>query len=415
MTVVLGVRSWSLWSVNRPARFFLLGVELVALTLLVWCLLTQSVTVDAFVRLGVVVVLSGVYSALGARVERIGRLLHNDKVLWANQKSVWVVAALLIVPAGLAGLLVVVLFGQTLLRSLRDKALRPYRTVYTTAASVLGALAAGLTYQALGSYSYSYSDPLKALTVPAMLVVFTSTSLMLVIAGAYLAGRPPRLRMVFPTPSALLDEFAALIVGVVAGIIVLRAPWLTPTILVLVATLHRSALARQLQVAALTDARTGLLTLSAWRHKAEGVLRGSANSATPAAVMMIDLDHFKRINDTYGHLLGDQVLKTVADLLSRELRSGDLLGRFGGEEFVALLPNTDERAGQQIAERMRRCLHTITISTAPTLNVSASIGIALYPDHGRTLNDVLHNADLAVYDAKRSGRDITTTAHPHLT
>jgi len=412
MTVVLGVRSWSLWSVNRLAKCFLLGVELVALTLLVWCLLTQSVTADAFVRLGVVVLLSGVYSTLGARVERIGRLLHNDKVLWANQKSVWVVAALLVVPAGLAGLLVVVLFGQTLLRSLRDKALRPYRTVYTTAASVLGALAAGLTYQALGSYPYS--NPLKALTVLAMLVVFTFTSLLLVIAGAYFAGRPPRLRMVFPTPSALLDEFAALIVGVVAGIIVLRAPWLAPTILVLVAALHRSALARHLQVATLTDARTGLLTLSAWRHKAEGVLRDAANSATPAAVMMIDLDHFKRINDTYGHLLGDQVLKTVADLLSRELRSGDLLGRFGGEEFVALLPNTDERAGQQIAERMRRCLHTITISTAPTLHVSASIGIALYPDHGRTLNDVLHNADLAVYDAKHSGRDTTTTAHPHL-
>ena len=405
-----GVRSWALWSVNRPARCFLLGIELLAAVLLVWSLWTQPVTGRALIRLGVLVVLSAVYSAVSARVERIGRLLHHDKVLWANQKSVWVAAALLVAPGGCAGLLVVLLFGQSLLRAIRDKSLRLHRTVYTMAASVLGALAAGAVYAAFGAEGLA--SPGKALDVLATLAVFTGTSLGLVILGAYLAGRPPRISMVLPTPAALGDEVAALVVGVATGLLVLLAPYLAPVVLVLVAVLHRSALARHLQAATTIDAKTGLLTCTAWHQQAERLLRVTRKALPSSAVLMIDLDHFKVINDSYGHLVGDEVLQAVAQRLTRQLRSGDLLGRFGGEEFVVLLLGADATTGHEVAERMRRCLHTICLDTAPDLQVSASMGLAVYPDHGGTLTDVLRTADHTVYAAKDAGRDTTLTAHP---
>ncbi len=402
-----GVRSWAVWSLNRRARCLLLGTELLAAVLLGWLLLTEPVTGDALIRLGVLVALSGIYSAAAARVERLGRLLHHDKVLWANQKSVWVAAALLVAPPAWVGLFVVVLFGQTLLRAIRDKALRPHRTVYTMAASTLGALAAGQVYALFGTVAPA--SPGKALAVITTLTVFTATSLGLVIAGAYLAGRPPRLRMLLPTPAALADEGAALTVGLATGLLVLLAPSLAPVTLILVTVLHRSALARHLQTVATIDAKTGLLTSVAWHQRAEQLLQETAAANSSAVVLMIDLDRFKTINDTHGHLLGDEVLTAVAQRLTEQLRTGDLLGRFGGEEFVVALPDTDTANGHQVAERMRRCLHTIRLDRAPTLHISASIGAAVYPDHGATLTEVLRTADRAVYAAKAAGRDTTHT------
>ncbi len=298
-------------------------------------------------------------------------------------------------------------FGQSLLRAIGDKSLRLHRTVYTMAASVLGALAAGAVDAAFGAEGLA--SPGKALAV---LAVFTGTSLGLVILGAYLAGRPPRISMVLPTPTALGDEVAALVVGVATGLVVLLAPYLAPVVLVLVAVLHRSALTRHLQAAATIDAKTGLLTCTAWHQQAERLLRVTRKALPPSAVLMIDLDHFKVINDSYGHLVGDEVLQAVAQRLTRQLRSGDLLGRFDGEEFVVLLLGADATTGHEVAERMRRCLHTICLDTAPDLQVSALMGLAVYPDHGGTLTDVLRTADHTVYAAKDASRDTTLTAHP---
>lgn len=127
---------------------------------------------------------------------------------------------------------------------------------------------------------------------------------------------------------------------------------------------------------------------------------------------MIDLDHFKTINDTYGHLVGDEVLTAVAQQLTQQLRAGDLLGRFGGEEFIVLLPDTNAAAGHEVAERMRRGLHTIHLEHAPPLRVRVSVGAAAYPEHGATLTDVIRTADHTLYTAKDAGRDTTLTAHP---
>ena len=125
--------------------------------------------------------------------------------------------------------------------------------------------------------------------------------------------------------------------------------------------LHRAVLVRHLEQAAITDHKTGLLTAAAWHTRAERVLARPA--AAPSAVLVIDLDHFKRINDRHGHIAGDSVLVAVAAGLRAEVREQDLVGRFGGEEFVVLLAGVDVAdvgtAGSEganvlaIAERMR--------------------------------------------------------------
>ena len=126
---------------------------------------------------------------------------------------------------------------------------------------------------------------------------------------------------------------------------------------------------------------------------------------------MIDLDHFKKINDTYGHLTGDDVLAAVAVAITGSVRRGDIVGRFGGEEFVVLLPAIGRADVLGIAERVRQAVGelNLVISTeagsARVSGLSVSIGVARYPDSGASLDDILRSADAALYRAKDGGRN----------
>jgi diguanylate cyclase len=122
------------------------------------------------------------------------------------------------------------------------------------------------------------------------------------------------------------------------------------------------------------------------------------------SILMLDVDHFKRINDTHGHPVGDQALRAVADRVSAQLRAGDSCARYGGEEFVVLLPGTSLAQACEIGERIRGALAREVLPTVPPLPVTASIGVAEYAQ-GMLVDGVLSAADGAVYVAKRSGRN----------
>ncbi len=127
-----------------------------------------------------------------------------------------------------------------------------------------------------------------------------------------------------------------------------------------------------------------------------------------AAVLVIDLDYFKRVNDEFGHLVGDLALRAVADCLKDELRGYDALGRFGGDEFVVVLDGVDRDAAMHIAVRLTQALRTLMPSTAALtgiLSITASIGVAAYPSHGTDLDALIDAADRALYAAKSAGRD----------
>lgn len=162
----------------------------------------------------------------------------------------------------------------------------------------------------------------------------------------------------------------------------------------------------QLEVNARTDPLTGLLNRRAFFERAQEEQNRSARHGNPLTVIMLDIDHFKHINDSYGHDLGDQALTGLAELLREQLRSIDLLARLGGEEFVILLPDTDLIAASRIAERLRLATsqQVFARSSGTPFSFTVSQGVALrLPDE--EISATLIRADHGLYAAKASGRN----------
>jgi diguanylate cyclase (GGDEF)-like protein len=159
------------------------------------------------------------------------------------------------------------------------------------------------------------------------------------------------------------------------------------------------------------DALTGILNRGTVLDLLRRELDRAARSQSPTGVMMLDLDHFKQVNDTYGHLTGDVVLKEAAQRMSQAVRSYDLVARYGGEEFLIVLPGCNEDKIQECAERIRSAIASApVIYSGSEIPVTVSIGVALAAG-GNTSEDVLTAADVALYQAKNSGRNRTVLSH----
>lgn len=168
---------------------------------------------------------------------------------------------------------------------------------------------------------------------------------------------------------------------------------------------HRKALEEQLQLLATQDSLTGALNRRAFNHRAQKELKRAARHQQPLSLAVLDLDHFKRINDNYGHLAGDQALQAFADLCRRLTRQEDIFSRFGGEEFVLLLAQTDEAASMILLERLRQELSALTLQQGgASFRLQVSIGLTSWR-LGDDLDCLFKRADQALYAAKSSGRN----------
>lgn len=162
----------------------------------------------------------------------------------------------------------------------------------------------------------------------------------------------------------------------------------------------------------ITDDGTGLYNRRFIWHRLQGRVNQAKGSGQPASLIVIDLDNFKACNDNYGHLMGDLVLKTVADCLRKTVRGSDLVGRWGGEEFVIVLPATDPVRAASVAERVRSQVEALEIG-AEKVRVTVSVGVAMYPEHAADSEGLLHAADRALYQAK-IGKNRIVMAGPAL-
>jgi two-component system cell cycle response regulator len=159
---------------------------------------------------------------------------------------------------------------------------------------------------------------------------------------------------------------------------------------------------------AITDQLTGLHNRRYMARHLDNLILGAQKSGKPLAFLIMDIDHFKSVNDTHGHDIGDEVLREFANRISANIRGIDLACRYGGEEFVVVMPDTDIDFACTIAERLRHSVETtpFEISRAPnTLNVTISIGIASALSESDNAESLLHRADQALYRAKREGRN----------
>lgn len=162
----------------------------------------------------------------------------------------------------------------------------------------------------------------------------------------------------------------------------------------------------KLRVMANCDALTGVLNARAYYDICERMIRFAKRNADPYAVLFVDLDHFKSINDSFGHAAGDHVLKRVANCLAANLRHSDTLGRIGGEEFSIFLPGTDLTGARQVAEHLRKAIEALMPDVGNgTRRITASIGIA-HNRHGeQSILEIQQQADQAMYVAKAGGRN----------
>ncbi|MGQ0642395.1 MAG: GGDEF domain-containing protein, partial [Gemmatimonadaceae bacterium] len=170
---------------------------------------------------------------------------------------------------------------------------------------------------------------------------------------------------------------------------------------------------RRLEQLASTDPLTDVLNRRALAERLLGEMERVRRYETTVSILLIDLDFFKRVNDTHGHLVGDDVLTEVAELLQRAVRAVDVVARFGGEEFVIVLPETGAPGAAAFAERIREHVEAKTFveaSDGSGLRITASIGVAIFPSPGvQTVEDLLAKADQALYRAKAEGRNLVRT------
>jgi len=162
----------------------------------------------------------------------------------------------------------------------------------------------------------------------------------------------------------------------------------------------------QLRDQALRDPLTGLYNRRYLEETIERELARAARNNRPVAIVMCDLDHFKLVNDTHGHMAGDEVLRVFAELLKTHARGSDIVCRFGGEEFVMFLPDMPPAVAYQRAEKLRTELAAKRITVgAAVIQVTASFGVAAFPENGKTMDSLINAVDAAMYQAKEAGRD----------
>ena len=168
--------------------------------------------------------------------------------------------------------------------------------------------------------------------------------------------------------------------------------------------LRNARLMKQVQRMAETDPLTGLANRRTFQAALESEVERSKRQGEPVTLLMIDLDHFKSLNDNYGHQTGDEILKAAAAALREGCRPFDIAARYGGEEFAVILPACTSRESLQVADRVRESLSTM----ATLVPVTASAGVATYPTHAADAESLVRHADEALYESKRMGRDRVT-------
>jgi diguanylate cyclase (GGDEF)-like protein len=401
-------RSWELSSLPKDLSRYLVLAELAAAGWTVVAVVTETVNRTDLLRFGVLAALFAAFQLISPRIERMRiRMADSHRV---DMTSVWTFAGVIALPSGLSALLALLISVGMMMLRLRA-GIHLYRQAFTAASVLLACLTGSAVLQLTASHLTGMSGSgSEAAIVLLTMVIYTAVNTTMIAGAIFLAARPLPVRALFGTAEENGLEVATLCLGGMTALTVMYTPWLTILSIVPMVVLQRGALIKQLELAASTDPKTGLLNAVAWRQIAQKELARAARERHTVAVMIIDMDRFKEVNDTHGHLVGDAVLVAVAERLTTELRQYDSVGRFGGEEFVAILPEVDLATARAVSDRILTRVRELEVFSpdapaVPLGGFSASIGLALYPNHGADVESLLHVADSALYAAKSAGRD----------
>lgn len=403
------VRSWALWTLSVPALGVVLLVDLAAI----------GYGIHAFSDLpswrGLDIVFALTVSALisveGARrVEsrrRRGGALHKDLA------PAWMIAAALVLHPALAILVAVLL---RIWWRIRAGKCVPYRWAFSTAVHVLAIGAAHAVYLSAGELTDGSELGLVVSMAGGALAYIAADTLLCGLAISLIVPGSGRQDTVGGKDDLCVDATSGTL-GCLLAAATLVSPWFAFVAIPITLTAQRALLLGQLETEAQTDPKTSLGRVDWWRRRTEEMLRVSRTQREPMAVLLIDIDHFKLVNDRHGHLVGDEALRAVATILRSAIRTKDVIGRFGGEEFVIALPDTGLDDATVTADRLRSAVAASPLAAMcagvlddpdldpDTFRLTVSIGVAVYPADGSTVDNLLLRADRAMYAAKAAGRD----------
>jgi len=420
---VLAVRGWALWRLPRRGALFIAAVIVLPAAVLPLLIAAEHrpfhwLDIRTLVELCLVAVVSiEVARRVGMPTLVRGRP-YRDLV------SVWLVAIALLLPApyvvAAAALLVPLL--------VRDVLPATYRRVFNAAGLALSALAAhAVLWLAADARVVPATLPTTdnwrlVWALVAALISYELVNVALVALAIRLTEPGVRLRQAVGDTATLVADLTALALGLLAALAWSVAPALMLAVVPPVVLLQRALIHEELREAAQTDGKTGLATAVHWLGLARRSVGRAAHGETPCALLLLDVDHFKNVNDTWGHLIGDEVLAEVAGTLRRGVRPGDHVGRLGGEEFGVLLPDTGVVEAAAVAERIRAQVAgqqvpitggwPIRPDADRVARVTVSVGVASTVEVGYVVDDLLASADAALYRAKAGGRDRVEVGGP---
>jgi diguanylate cyclase (GGDEF)-like protein len=401
--------SWELWARPTHAVGYILLIDVLAVVTVVAQLFVLPVEPAMLVPFVILIGCSVGYIEASLPIERIRE--HSSNPPHIDLNSVWMFAAVLLLPPVLAAAVISTSYTYRWVRVRRHIV---HRQVFSTAATIIAGLFAVLLVRTLtpgASFADAPRDWQLLGTVVLAGAIFLIVNTLLIAGAIATTTDNPRVRTLFGSAGDYALEMATIALGVLLAWALADWPVAMALIVGITLVLHRNVLIRQLREKAKTDSKTGLLNASAWNSMVDSELDRAARHDQPSGLLVIALDHFKAFHDEFGHLAGDEMLRAVACTIAGEVRAYDLLGRFGGEEFVVLLPATSATETMHVAERIRRRIAELTVPIAahraPVLfgRLTVSIGVAAYPDHGVTRSDVLYAADMAMYCAKAAGRN----------
>ncbi|HTP15559.1 MAG TPA: GGDEF domain-containing protein, partial [Streptosporangiaceae bacterium] len=353
--------------------------------------------------------------ACGAATIELTRRGGETALLVKDVCGVWEMPMAILLPPVFALLVPIPRFAMTQWR-IRKIAL--HRRVFSAAAISLSYGSVYLAFHGLSgamTLSLTGAESRAALWIVAVGACFAlqwvvnSCLLVLPIKGS---DPSANVRKMLTAPEVMRNDLTEICVATVVTLGIAITPVALVFALPFVTLLQRSSRHAQLVDASRTDAKTGLLNAVTWRRESSAEVSRALRTGSGLAVALIDIDYFKAVNDTYGHLAGDDALREVSSTLQALVREYDLVGRFGGEEFALLLPQTDEAGARNIVERIRAqvanlCIEpTSTPGTEPiTLTVSIGVAVLGAAGSGGQLTELLAAADAALYRAKGAGRN----------
>ncbi|HEY1627456.1 MAG TPA: diguanylate cyclase [Streptosporangiaceae bacterium] len=406
----LDPRTWAWWQLPGQLRWYVALLPLVALAIFATAVSRTQWTSDDLARFGILTAGGMVSIAATPRMAFKSGTVTHDFI------AAWVLPVAVLLPPAYALVAPIPLLVLTRLHIYRGVV---HRMVFSGATQGLAYCAGSLFFHALpvaiagqhmGTGRHALTWAMAVLACE--LIGGWGHRLLIHLAIKIADPSGPMLSTIFDR-EALTCYFVEHNLGIVITVMLAVTPAFAIFAIPLWLLVRRFMVYPHLVARARIDGKTGLLNSSSWEAEATAEIARATRQELALSVALIDLDHFKKVNDVHGHLAGDDVLRAVTGAISDGLRSYDLAGRFGGEEFIVLLPNASQTDAFRVAERLRTHIAALSVPVTsqgeggPCVRVTVSIGVAALDSTRHELTNLVAAADAALYRAKQEGRNRT--------